>query len=208
MPTGDHGHSSDLRDFWHRLQTGVSVAVAAPTPEKLLGVRDGVLRYFREHLGRPISAAVVPQPDADDHAAGLPLSDEEAFELASRRAGALAERLGDAYHFYVASEGTLDPVEVDGEARWFVRNWTLVRSPVGDAWGGSGAVELPPRLVSGLGGEQVPFSIPGTRRGGGMMSSITGGVETRRQATALATTNALATLFYGMLEGRPGHRPG
>ena len=188
------------------MQTGASVAVAAPTPEKLLGVRDGVMRYFREHLGRPISVAVVPQPGGDDAAIGLPVCDEEAFDLVHRRAAALADRLGDVYHFYVASEGTLAPVQVAGSVRWFVRNWTLVRSPVGEAWGGSGAVELPPRLVSGLGGEQVPFSIPGTRRGGGMMSSITGGVETRRQATALATTNALATLFYGMLEGRPGHR--
>jgi len=67
-------------------------------------------------------------------------------------------------------------------------------------------VELPPRLVSGLTEEHVPFAVPGTRRGGGMMASITGGVETRRRAIALATTNALATLFYGMLEGRPGHR--
>jgi non-canonical (house-cleaning) NTP pyrophosphatase len=198
-------HTPDLRQFWHRLQTGVSLAVAGPTPEKLLGIRDGVQRYFRDHLGRDPSVAVVPQP-RDDGAAGLPISDEEAFALAHRRVREVAQRVGSEYHFCVASEGTLDVVEVGGTAHWFVHNWTVVTSPVGEAWGGSGSVELPPRLVSGLGHEQVEFAIPGTRRGGGMMASITGGVEDRRRATALATTNALSTLFYGMLEGRPGHR--
>ena len=198
-------HTPDLRDFWHRLQTGVSVAVAGPAPEKLLGIRDGVLRYFRDHLGRSVSVAVVPQP-LDDEAIGLPVSDEEAFVLADARVREMAGRVGGDYHFCIASEGTLDAVEIAGTAHWFVRNWTVVRSPVGEAWGGSGSVELPPRLVDGLGGEQVPFAIPGTRRGGGVMSSITGGVEDRRRATALATTNAFASLFYGMLEGRPGHR--
>jgi len=203
MTAGDH--TPDLRDFWHRLQTGVSVAVAGPSPEKLLGIRDGVLRYFRDHLGRSVSVAVVPHPSAEEPAA-LPVSNEEAFALAERQVGELSRRLGDQYHFCIASEGTLDAVEVAGTAHWFVHNWTVVRSPVGEAWGGSGSVELPPRLVSGLAGEQIPFAVPGTRRGGGMMRSITGGVEDRRRATALATTSAFATLFYGMLEGRPGHR--
>lgn len=204
MAAGDH--TPDLKDFWHRLQTGVSAAVAAPTSEKLLGVRDGILAYFRGHLGRDVSVAVVPHGEDEGDATGLPVSDEEAFATADRRVRALAGRLGDAYHFYVASEGTLDTVEVGEEVHWFVHNWTVVLSPVGEAWGGSGSVELPPRLISGLEDAQVPFAVPGTRRGGGMMASITGGVETRRRATALATTNALATLFYGMLESRPGHR--
>lgn len=179
--------------------------MGAPNPEKLLGVRDGILRYFREHLGRSVSVAVVPHP-GDDDAVGLPVSDEERFDLAWQRVVELRDRVGDDYHFCVATEGTLDPVERGGEIFWFVRNWTVVSSPVGVAWGGSGSVGLPMRLLSGLGDEQVPLAMPGTRRAGGMMSSITGGVETRRRATATATTNALATLFYGMLEGRPGHR--
>lgn len=181
------------------------MAVAGTNPEKLLGVRQGALTYFQDHLGRNVSAAVVPQP-VDDDATGLPISDSEAFELAGRRVRSLADRVGGEYHFCVATEGTLNPVEVGEQVHWFVHNWTVVVSPVGEAWGGSGSVELPPQLVSGLGGDQVPFAVPGTRRGGGMMSSITGGVENRRRATATATTNALASLFYGMLEGRPGHR--
>ena len=51
----------DLKNFWQRLQTGVEVAVAAgASPDKLLGVRDGFLRYFHDGLDRPVSVAVVP----------------------------------------------------------------------------------------------------------------------------------------------------
>jgi non-canonical (house-cleaning) NTP pyrophosphatase len=199
--------ATDLRDFWQRLQTGVAVAVATSTPEKLLGVRDGFLRYFREGLGRSVSVAVVPQHDAAPPC-GLPASDEEAMEIARRDVDRLAERLGDGYHFYVASEGGLDAVEVGGRLHHFVRNWTVVRSPMGEAWGASGAVQLPDRLVAGLDGAQIPFVVPGTRRAGGMISSLTGGLENRRRATAQSTLHALSTLFYGVLESRPSRPPG
>lgn len=193
--------TTDLRDFWQRLQTGVAVAVATSTPEKLLGVRDGFLRYFREGLGRSLSVAVVPQhEDAAPH--GLPASDQEAMALAGRDAERLARRLGSAYHFYVASEGGLDALEVGGRLHYFVRNWTVVRVPMGEAWGASGAVQLPDHLIDGLDGAQIPFAVPGTRRAGGMISSLTGGLENRRRATAQATLHALSTLFYGVLESR------
>ncbi len=179
--------------------------VAAPSPEKLLGVRDGLVRYFRDGLDRSLSVAVVPHTD-ELEPVGLPCTDADVLALARRRARGLAEELRGEYHFYVASEGGLSAIELDGEAHWFVRNWTVVLSPVGEAWGGSGAVELPRRLVDGLEQEQIAYAVPGTRRGGGVMSSLTGGLETRRRATALSTGNALASLFYGMLEGRPGSR--
>jgi non-canonical (house-cleaning) NTP pyrophosphatase len=205
MTAGDH--APDLRQFWKRLQTGVAAAVAAPNPEKLLGVRDGLIHYFRDGLGRAVPVAVVPQPE-DEEPLGLATSDLEILGLARRRARALEARLGDQYHFYVGSEGGLQSLELDGVTHWFVRNWTVVRSPVGEAFGGSGSVELPERLVAGLAEEQVAFAVPGTRRRGGMMSSLTGGLETRRGATALSTANALATLFYGVLESRLSrHRP-
>jgi non-canonical (house-cleaning) NTP pyrophosphatase len=198
---------SDLRHFWQRLQTGVSVAVAAPTPEKLLGVRDGFQRYFREGLDRDVPVAVVAQPESEA-AHGLPVSDREVMTLAGRQVARLAERLGDAYHFYVASEGGIHAVELDGGVqRYFVRNWTLVRAPVGEAWGASGSGQLPDRLVTGLDDTQVPFAVPGTRRAGGMISSLTGGLENRRRATSLSTLHALSSLFYGMLESRPTRRP-
>ena len=67
-------------------------------------------------------------------------------------------------------------------------------------------MQLPDRLVAGLDGAQIPFSVPGTRRAGGMIASLTGGLENRRRATAQSTVNALSTLFYGFLESRPARR--
>jgi len=179
--------------------------VAAPNPDKLLGVRDGLLHYFRDGLGRAVPVAVVPQP-GEEEPRGLPTSDAEIVGLARRLARDLEERLGDQYHFYIGSEGGLQALEVDGATHWFVRNWTVVRSPVGEGIGGSGCVELPAPLVAGLEEHHLAYAVPGTRRGGGMMSSLTGGLENRRRATALSTTNALATLFYGVLETRPSRR--
>jgi non-canonical (house-cleaning) NTP pyrophosphatase len=192
---------TDLRDFWKRLQTGVEVAVAAPSPDKLLGVRDGFLRYFQEGLAETPSVAVVPQHELES-SHGLPLSDEQVMALAREQVRELSRRLGDTYHFYVASEGGLDAVELEGELHYFVRNWTVILSPVGEAWGASGSVQLPGRLIDGLDNSQVPFAVPGTRRAGGMIASLTGGLESRRRATALSTVEALSTLFYGILESR------
>jgi non-canonical (house-cleaning) NTP pyrophosphatase len=189
------------RDFWRRLQTGVEVTVAGSSPDRLLGVRDAFIRYFHGSLQRPISVAVVPQA-VEERAIGLPLSDAETIALARRQACSLRERLGETYQFYVASEGGLEAVEVDGRQRFFVRNWTVVVGSVGEAWGGSGAVQLPERLISGLAGADIPLAMPGTRRRGGIISSLTGGLETRRSAVGLSTLNALATLFYGVLQSR------
>ena len=66
----------DLKNFWQRLQTGVEVAVAGHTADKLLGVRDAFLRFFHNGLDRTVSVAVVPQP-VDDDPVGLPVSDED-----------------------------------------------------------------------------------------------------------------------------------
>jgi hypothetical protein len=52
----------DLKDFWQRLQSGVEVAVAGHSSDRLLGIRDGFLRYFHDGLDRTVSVAVVPQP--------------------------------------------------------------------------------------------------------------------------------------------------
>jgi non-canonical (house-cleaning) NTP pyrophosphatase len=135
----------------------------------------------------------------------LPVSDEEAIEAARQEAQALERQLGDAYHFYVASEGGLHSLEVGGKTHYFARTWTVIRAPVGEAWGGSGSIQLPDQLVDGV-GEGAPFSFPGRRRSGGMIASLTGGMETRRSAVGAATLHALSTLFYGMLESHPGSR--
>jgi non-canonical (house-cleaning) NTP pyrophosphatase len=194
---------SDPRNFWQRLQTGVEVAVAAgPTPDKLLGVRDGFLRYFHDGLDRRVSVAVVPQT-VEEPPLGLLISDEEVIHLARQRAVDLEAALADNYHFYVASEAGLHSIEADGKLRYFVRYWTVVRGPVGEAWGSSGSIQLPERLVHGLDSEQIPFAVPGTRKRGGMISSLTGHLETRRGAIASSTLHAISTLFYGVIESRP-----
>src|SRR4051794_4669383 len=192
----------DLKNFWQRLQTGVEVAVAGHTPDKLLGVRDGFLRFFHDGLDRTVSVAVVPQL-VEEEPVGLLVSDEEVVREARRKAVELEEKLRGNYHFYISSEGGIETLDVDGTQRYLVRNWTVMRSPLGEAWGSSGAIQLPDRLVSGLDSAQIPFAAPGTRRAGGITSSLTGGLETRRKNIALSTFHALSTLFYGVLESRP-----
>lgn len=191
---------SDLRQFWRRLQSGGSVAVAGSTPAQLFGVRDGFHRYFGEVAGRPVPMAVVPQP-AEVSPSGLPVSDEEALARVRSRLGEVDRRVGNQYDFVVASDGGLHPIEVDEGLRFFIRCWAAVRCPLGEACGASGSIQLPDGLVTGVDGPEGPGAL-GTRRGGGMISALTGGVEDRRRATAEATFHALSTLFYGVLSGR------
>jgi non-canonical (house-cleaning) NTP pyrophosphatase len=193
---------SDTKDFWQRLQTGVEVAVAGPAPDKLLGVRDGLLRYFHDGLDRTVSVAVVPQPMVEP-AVGLLVTDEEVLRLCGERARQLEGSLGRIYHLYVATEAGIHSIELDGRSRYFIRYWTVVRGIVGEAWGSSGSVQLPDRLVEGLTHEQIPSMVPGTRRSGGIISSLTGGLESRRKAIAQSTVHALSSLFYGILDSRP-----
>ncbi len=176
--------------------------MAGTSSEALLGVRDAILRYFHDGHDRTVSVAVVPQP-VEPAPVGLPFSDEEILKLARRRVAEMQERLGDTYHFYIANEAGIQSVELDGSLRYFIRTWAVIRGTLGEAWGASGAVQIPDRIVSGLDTAQIPFAVPGTRRSGGMISSLTGGLETRRRAISLSTLNALSTLFYGVLDSRP-----
>ena len=193
---------TDLKNFWQKLQSGIEVAVAGNNPETLLGVRDGFLRFFHDGLDKTVSVVVVPQ-NVEPPPIGLPVSDEEVILLARRYLDEMQARLGDTYQFYMASEGGIHPVDVAGKTHSVVRNWTVVRSPLGEALGSSGSVQLPDRLIDGLDSAQIPFAIPGTRKGGGMIRSLTGGLETRRRTVATSTLNAISTLFYGVLESRP-----
>lgn len=191
----------DARSFFRRFQSGVDVAVAVaqPAPEKVLGIRDGFQRYFREGLRRdvPVTLHHIRLAGAD-----LPMDDEETLELARFRAAqADAESAGHA--FAVGSEGGLSTRTVAGETRYFVLNWTVIRGLDDEAWGASGGLQLPQRLIGGVEGADIPFAVPGTRRSGGMAASLTGGVETVRTAAALATFHALASLLYGRLGVQP-----
>lgn len=193
---------SNLRSFWKQFPTGIEVAVASTASDKLLGVRQGFHRYFHDALDGNTPIVVVPHPETED-LGGLSFSDVGTVGMAQQRARALHRQLGNAYHFYVASEGGLHSLELDGESHFFVHNWTVIVGVTGEALGASGSVEVPARFISGPEGEEVPVAIPGTRRRGGMISSLTAGLETRRSAVATSTFHALATLFYGILEGRP-----
>jgi non-canonical (house-cleaning) NTP pyrophosphatase len=191
---------TDLKNFWQKLQSGVEVAVAGNNSETLLGIRDAFLRFFHDGLDKTVSVVVVPQAVEGPPHTGLPVSDEETLLRARTCVTDLERRLGDAYQFYMANEGGIHSLEVDGKTCYFVRNWTVVRSPLGEAWGSSGSVQLPDRLIAGLDSAQIPFAVPGTRRSGGMTRSLTGGIETRRKAIATSTLHAISTLFYGILE--------
>jgi len=192
-----------LRDFLGGYQRGIEVCVAGSLPEELFGVRDAFRRFFHDSFERPVPVAVVPH-EIEVPLRGLAGSDEEAIERARVEARRLEERLPGSYHFYVAIEFCTQPVPVAGRSRWFVRGWSAVVGPGGEAWGASGAVQLPAELT----GDESPLPgglhAPGTRRAGGTIAALTGGLETRRSATALATLHAISTLFYGVLESHPG----
>lgn len=177
------------------------MAVDAVSPDRSLGVRDGFLRYFHDGLERPVPVAVVAQDLEHPLLRGLATSNEEAIERARERALRLRERLRETYHFYVSSEAAVEALDVAGGLRHFVRTWTVLVGVVGEAWGSSGAMELPAGVVGGSDDEGHPAAA-GTLRSGGLVSSLTGGLETRRRAVALGTLHALATFFHGQLEPR------
>jgi non-canonical (house-cleaning) NTP pyrophosphatase len=196
---------NDHRAFWHSFQDGIDVAVSGTAADSLLGVRDGFLRYFSGGLATPVPVSVVAQPTEVEHG-GLYLSDETTLVHARGQARELEEKLAGKYHFFVGSEGGLQEVDTGESVLYFVRCWTVVRGALGESSGGSGSLEIPGRLLEGLENAQIPFAVPGTRRRGGMISSLTGALETRRSAVALSTFHAVSSLFYGILESRPRGR--
>ncbi|MEZ5331317.1 MAG: hypothetical protein R2991_04540 [Thermoanaerobaculia bacterium] len=50
--------------------------------------------------------------------------------------------------------------------------------------------------------------VPGKRRGGGLISSLTGGAGNRRSAVADSTFHALCSLVYSLYDGHPLRLPG
>lgn len=195
------------RRFWQALQTGAEVAVASSNPQKLLGVRDGFNSFFEHRLPRPVSVVVVPQERALE-GPSLPLSDEETASLALQQCRDLRQELGEHYLFFVAAEGGLDTLDVEDQTLCLARYWAAVSSELGESMGTSSGLQLPVRLIEGLDSSEIPFAVPGRRRRGGMLGSLTAGAETQRGAVASATFNALSTLFYGIFASRsaPLHR--
>jgi non-canonical (house-cleaning) NTP pyrophosphatase len=189
--------AQNLEDFWQRFEGGIQVAVGDDLPDKLLGVREGFLRYF-DGLERATPMIFKPFRQQHQARAALPLNDEEILQLACQRSRQLECEEAPDCGFFVASEAGLTTVCSGKETRHFVRTWTVVAALGNEAWGSSGSVQLP----EGLKDAEVSFAIPGRRRSGGMVSSLTSGGEHRRSATALATFHAVSTLMYGLIESR------
>jgi len=194
-----------LSDFLGGYQRGIEVAVAAGSADELLGVREAFRRYFHDRLDRPVPVAVVGQ-EGEGLRVGIAGSDREAVAAARRAAQELGARLGATYQFYVGIEACIEEME-DGTATHFLlRSWTVLVGPPGEAVGASGSIALPRGMIHGLTSAEIASAFPGTRRSGGMISQLTGGLESRKSAVALATLNALSTLFFGILESHPGLR--
>jgi non-canonical (house-cleaning) NTP pyrophosphatase len=192
--------AQNLREFLGEFQRGIEVCALAEGADSLLGVRDAFLRFFRDDLGRPVPVAVVPRETGEGRRP-LALSDETALARARASAAELEHRVPGVYHFYIAVEGCIHFLDVDGSRRYFTRSWAAVRGVSGESFGSSGSVEIPPQLVNGLSPEEVAAAVPSTKRG--MVASLTGGLETRRIAVAESTLHALATQFHGIWEGHP-----
>jgi non-canonical (house-cleaning) NTP pyrophosphatase len=195
----------DLREFLGEFQRGIEVCVADSGADTLFGVRDAFRRFFRNDAGDVAPVAVVPQ-EVQTPLTGLPLSDVEAIARARRAVDKMESELSGVYHFYLAAEACYHSLDLGAETPFFVRSWAVLRGVAGETLGSSGSLQLPPHLVDGLGMEQLPHSIPGTRRSGGIVASLTGGLESRRTAVAEATLHALSTQFFGILDTRRTRR--
>ena len=182
---------------------GVEVAVGASRSDSLLGVREGFVRYFHRVLDRPVPVAVVPQ-EVEDVADGLASGDSEMIERCAERARELESRLGDAYHFYIGVEEGLEVVASESGPRHYVRTWSVVRGFGSQASGASGSFEVPGRMLEegsvGPGRRRAPV---GLRRGQGLVSALSGGLESRRSAVATAVFNAVSSLFFDVYSGHP-----
>lgn len=185
------------KEFWSCFQHGVDVVVASRDADQLLGVRDGFRRYV-QGLGREMTVSVRAAAAAKEEVA-LWTTAEDTLTAANRQVTEMKREVDDPNAFRIALEEGLATLEVGGRNRDFLFSWAVVACSVGAACGGSGPVQIPERFMSGL-DTRGSIRTPGTRRRGGILGSLTGGLESRREAFALATLHALSTLFFGLVE--------
>lgn len=191
------------KSFPPEVLRGVEVAVASSRSEILLGVREGVVRYFHQVLGRQVPVAVVPQ-EVDEPPRGQAASDGEMIERCDIRAHDLEDRLADAYQFYLGIEEGLESVTRDGQPHHYVRTWAVLRGLGSTASGSSGSYEVPPRMLDeGLAEADGRRTLAGLRRHKGMVAALSGGLDSRRSAVATAVFNAIASLFFEFYSGHP-----
>ncbi|MBZ0111780.1 MAG: DUF84 family protein [Thermoanaerobaculia bacterium] len=185
----------DGLSIWDRCRDGITIAVGSSESHKLLGTRDAFETYLERILKRDIPIEVLPHGEVEQ-SDRLPMSDEEAIWAARHECLELEDRLGPTCHFFVGNEGGLHGLDVEGQTRYFVRSWTVMRCEGGEGWGGSSSVQLPVNAVRDLDGSQRSLVLPGRRRSEGIVSALTGGLSDRRSAVRSATLNALATIFF------------
>ena len=123
-------------------------------------------------------------------------SDEMVLESVARSVDHLRGRLGQEYQFYVSCEAAVHTVELRQGSRSFLRIWAGVDSALGLAFAASGSLELHGDWETMSAGA----AHPGTRREGGMLRAMTGGLVSRRSAVTEATLLALASSFHGRWE--------
>lgn len=184
-------------ELFNLLRDGLQIHVVGNNrfPDKLLGIRDGFARLLSERFGFRVSLAIqlLPVPDLPER---IPMSEDELWALTSDKLAA-AESAGEPRPFLVSSESGLVYREICGKPVYLVKTVARVRGLGGEAVGSSGELQLPEVLVNDF--ERLQSRLPGTRRAGGMVHSLTDGLETRRSTTAQATFNALVSLCWGML---------
>lgn len=168
-------------------------------PDKLLGIRDAFARLLSERFGFRVSLSIqlLPAPELPER---IPMSEEELWTLTrDKLEAASVENPQDLHPFVVSVESGLVYREVFGKFAYLVKTVAVIRGLGGEGLGSSGELQLPEILVSEFDSLHSVFPLPGTRRAGGMVHSLTDGLETRRSTAAQATFNALVTLCWGML---------
>ncbi len=166
-------------------------------------MREGFVRYFHKVLDRPVPVAVVPQ-EVEEVPHGLASSDDEMIERCADRARGLQGRLGGAYQFYLGVEEGLESVTFESRPRHFVRTWAVIRGMGSQTSGGSGSFEVPSQMLEeGLAEPDGRRTLAGLRRRRGLVSALSGDLESRRSAVATATFNAVASLFFELYSGHP-----
>ncbi len=190
----------DRPELFKLLRDGLKVHVVGGNrfPDKLLGIRDGFERIFSKRVGFQVnlSIQILKSQELPER---IPMSEEELWCLTRDKVAAAEQSYLELHPFLMCVESGLIHRELFDKSFLLVKTVALVQGLGGEAIGSSGEMQLPEALVTDTQTLQSPSRLPGTRRAGGMIQSLTGGLETRRSHAAQATFNALATLCWGML---------
>lgn len=161
-------------------------------------MRDGFARLLSERFGFRVALAIhlVPAPELPER---IPMAEEELWTLTRDKISAAETDPDESHTFRVCVESGLVYRELFGKFVYLVKTVAIVRGLGGEALGSSSELQLPEILVTDFDSLHTQLPLPGTRRAGGMVHSLTDGLETRRSTAAQATFNALVTLCWGML---------